>query len=445
MKTLTLLLWALLCPLLLMQTSSTPAGTLCDAREVQLKNNYIQIEPTGVDDTAHIQCALDLAVERNIPEIRLTRGDFQIGALSAQNFRGTLQGGGADHTRVRLLEHSIDCNTASAAVTFAGGEPRVRWLSLIWVSHLEPCALGSGQQLRTLLHFTTPGGDPSSCSSDVIAATVDRVVLEGPDLGAYGYYVYRTALRVEPTAHGSDCRNALLGTFRINRSTISRFPYGVEIRMRGGATVGIHKNSFVDNGVGVAVRDSGATVVVAGNYFATANYEPRTICQFEGRGMIAENLEVYQNLTRLDVHANTFDVETSFFCGAVGLQLIRMPGAADASAVVTGNKFLMMGAVERELFDVGAAISAQGVSGAVVKDNQFTELRSNTDLLTFIQVDAGSMDGVSGWTIDSNHGFAEVENLADIFLGENVSQTLVGPGQGAAVVDYGYDNTVLPQ
>lgn len=440
MKALTFLLWALLPSFLLTHASQTLSQTVCDAPEAQLKNNYIQIEPTGLDDTANIQCALDLAVERNIPEIRLTRGDFYISTLSARAFVGTLQGGGKDHTRVRLLERSIACSTASAAITFAGGEPRVRWLSLIWDRYLSPC----GSPPLTLLQFTTLGDNPSSCSSDVIVATVDRVALEGPGMGPYGWWEDGTAVRVEPARDGSDCRNALLGSFRLNRSIISRFPYGVEIRMRGGATVGIHKNSFVDNAVGVAVRDSGATVMVAENYFATANYEPRTICAFTGRGMIVDNSEAYQQVTRLDVYANTFEVENSDFCGAVGLHLNKAPGAADASVAVSGNKFLLVGE-ETTLGTPGAAIFAQGVSGAVVKDNQFTELMSATDLPTLIQVEAALMDGVTGWTIDSNNGFAEIENLADIFLGENVRGTLIGPAQGAVVIDYGFDNTVLPQ
>ena len=182
MKTLTFLLRALLFPLLLTQTSSTLAETLCDAREVQLKNNFIQIEPNGLDDTANIQCALDLAIERNIPEIRLTRGDFYISALTVQNFRGTLQGGGKDFTRVRLKEDSINCAATTSAITFAGGEPRIRWLSLVWGNIMEPCTESSRSvgELTTLLHLTGVSGDPSSCSSVVISAVIDRVALDGP-------------------------------------------------------------------------------------------------------------------------------------------------------------------------------------------------------------------------------------------------------------------------
>ena len=101
--------WKILPVLLLIHATQTLAQTVCDAPEVKIGNNVIQIEPTGTNDTTNIQCALDLAVEKNIPEIRLTPGDFKIGALSAKDFVGTLQGGGKDHTRL-ILTYSFNCS-----------------------------------------------------------------------------------------------------------------------------------------------------------------------------------------------------------------------------------------------------------------------------------------------------------------------------------------------
>ncbi len=94
MRALNLKLWAVLPVILLIHTAPSFAQTVCDAAEVKLGNNFIQVAPAGVDDTANIQCALDLAVEKRIPEIRLTRGDFYISSLLSRGFAGTLQGGG---------------------------------------------------------------------------------------------------------------------------------------------------------------------------------------------------------------------------------------------------------------------------------------------------------------------------------------------------------------
>lgn len=440
MKARALLLWVLL-PLIFSSFAATALPQpLCDARDVQLSNNFIRIEPTGFDDTANMQCALDLAAERNIPQIRLTPGDFYVSTLYVKDFTGTLQGGGADQTRVRLLEASIDCESTGSAITFAGGEPRVRWLSLIWDRSLSPCTPGSGA-LRSLLHFTGFHDDPTSCSSDVTAASVDRVVLVGP--GFSDEFTYGTAIRVEPVHSVSDCRNTLLGSFQLSRSTIDSFPIGVEVRMRGGAIVGIHKNSLVHNGSGLDVRDSGATVTVAGNYFSHTHYATTSACHFAGRGMRVINSEAYRAATRLDVYANAFEVSDSDNCEGVALALTQEPAAAGVSIAVSGNEFLLVG-TGTWYGAGGVAISSQGVSNAVVKDNRIAEA-APIRWGARIQVEAGSMEEATGWTIDSNRGFAEQPDWADIFLGENVRKTVVGPGQNAVVIDYGLDNTVLPQ
>ncbi len=106
-------------------------------------------------------------MEKSIPEIRLTRGDFFISSLSAQNFVGTLQGGGRDHTRLNVLDQSVDCaamearGEATAAIKFAGGEPRVRWLTLAVDPTFCPCATGGSYGgLSAMVHFTGHGELP---------------------------------------------------------------------------------------------------------------------------------------------------------------------------------------------------------------------------------------------------------------------------------------------
>jgi len=446
MKSLTFLLWALVPPLLLSQANSTLAESLCDAREVQLKNNFIQIEPNGLDDTANIQCALDLAVERNIPEVRLTRGDFYISALTVQNFRGTLQGGGKEFTRVMLREDSIDCAATSSAITFAGGEPRVRWLSLVWGNILEPCTESSRSagELATLLHLTGVSADPSSCSSDVISTVVDRVSLRGP--GFISGVSHSTAVRAEPTVGDSACRNALLGSLRLNRSEIHNFDVGLSLRMRGGATIGIHKNRFGNNGLGLVIADSAATVTVAGNNFE--NIFPRStlnVCRGFGAGVLVSNSELYSAVTRLDVHGNSFYVYDSDNCPGRGLALRQGPGAAVVGIVLSNNEFYLDWT---GLHLNGAyAVESEGVSGAVINDNVFAQdLERGSDGATSILVSAAGSNGVSGWTIVLNRWLRNYDiNWADIVLGDNVSNTLIGPGQNAVVTDYGYENTVLPQ
>lgn len=438
-------LWALLPIILAIHANTASSQSLCGAREVQLKNNFIQIEPNGLDDTANIQCALDLAVERNIPEIRLARGDFYISTLAVQNFRGTLQGGGKAFTRVRLKEDSIDCASSSSAITFAGGEPRVRWLTLEWGAFTNPCTQSSQPigELATLLHFTGVIADTFSCSSDVIFAAIDRVALEGP--GFISGVRHSGAVKVEPAVGDSACRNGLLGSFKLNRSEISHFDVAMSLRMRGGATVGIHNNAFFNNGQGLAIMDSAATVTVAGNRFA--NIDPRSTLTFQcrgvGVGMLVSNSELYSAVTRLDVHGNNFYIYDDDNCPGHGLALVQAQGAANVSIVVSNNEYVLdwTGSHLHSAY----AVDSQGVSGAVINDNLIAQ-EPEYQGATSIRVSATGSDGVSGWTIVSNRWLgAYDENWADIVLGDNVSNTLIGPGQNAVVTDYGYDNTVLPQ
>ena len=131
MRALILKLWAVLPTVLFIHTTPSLAQTVCDAAEVKLGNNYIQVAPTAVDDTANIQCALDLAIEKRIPEIRLTRGDICIVALLAKGFSGTMQGGGQDYTRIFMKEQVIHCGNASSAITFEVCEPIIRRLQKV--------------------------------------------------------------------------------------------------------------------------------------------------------------------------------------------------------------------------------------------------------------------------------------------------------------------------
>jgi len=430
-------LWAVLPTLLLIHAIPSLAQTECSAPEVKLGSNYIQIAPTGVDDTQNIQCALDLAVEQRIPEIRLTRGDFFIGALLARGFSGTLQGGGQEHTRISLLAQAIECGYASSAITFEGGEPRIRWLHLVWEPGVEPCVSGSGW-LGSLLNFTGGTGDGTSCVTDVVYATVDRVTLDGPARGSADAPDFTSGVKAWARDSASpDCRNLLLGTLRVNRSRISHFGTGVGLSMEGGAQAGIFRNILDGNHNGLLVSNSNATVIVDGNHFSSAPMETPSSCHGSGVGISVTNWRPQEGSARLDVHSNVFDVAQGGWCSGFGVWMTREPEAPGVAFIMSDNRFVLSG------HDPGVTgIQALGVSGAVVSGNAF-EIRSGGDLALYL----GSRNAAEAtlWTVVSNTGLDSPLNNADIVLGEGARQVLIGPGQGADVVDNGYDNTVLPQ
>lgn len=437
MRSLQFKLWAVLPAILLIYTTPSLAQTVCSAPEVKLGNNYIQVAPNGVDDTENVQCALDLAVEKRIPEIRLTRGDFLIGALLTSGFSGTLQGGGQDYTRISLLEQAIECGYASSAITFEGGEPRIRWLHLVWEPGVQPCIDGSGW-LGSFLKFTGGTGDETSCVTDVIYATVDRVTLDGPARGSADAPDFTSGVSAWARDGASpDCRNLLLGTLRVNRSRISQFGTGIGFSMEGGAQAGIFRNILDGNHSGLFVSNSNATVIVDGNHFSSVPTETPSSCHGSAVGINVTNWRPQEGSIRLDVHSNVFDVSQGGWCSGFGVWMTREPETPSVGVVLSDNQFILSGN------DPGVTgIQALGVSGAVVSGNAF-QIHSEAGLAVYL----GSRNAAeaTAWTIVSNSGLETPANNADIVLGEGSSQNVVGPGQGADVVDNGFDNTVLPQ
>jgi hypothetical protein len=447
MRSLQSTLWAFVPALLLIQTMPSLAQTVCGAPDVKLGNNYIQVAPTGVDDTENIQCALDLAVYESIPEIRLTPGEFFISSLSARGYAGTLQGSGRDHTRVNLLHQSIDCAAIEArgelpaAIRFAGGEPRIRWLTLVAAYDVLPCASGGsrGGALPAMVHFTGRAGNPPACSADVVYGTIDRVNLEGPRIYSWVPQPVETAILVSPQPSGNpECLNSLLGSVRINRALVDGFPAGSRINMRGDAQVSVLNTNFAGNHYGLELVDSNAVVTVFGNRFASKSPGSYSCCEGGGTGLAVDNLAESGGATRLDVRSNTFEVSSGGFDWAWGIWLRRNPGATSIQPVLVSNHFRLTGG------DPSAtAVSTHGVSGGLVSD---CSLWGSGQFLVVTSGDIGQADR---WTVVSNRGLAELNMLypddADIYLGENSSNALIGPGQSAVVRDEGIDNITLPQ
>jgi len=430
MRSLQFKMWAVLPIILLIQAMPSAAQTVCGAAEVKLGNNFIQIAPTGVDDTENIQCALDLAVERNMPEVRLTRGDFSIGALSVQGFHGTLQGGGRDYTRLVLRPNTFSCDYGSAAIRFSGGEPRVRWLSVTWDPATNPCP-------GILLHFTGSEGSADSCSSDVIYATVDRVALHGPSTGFGDATSYSTAVAAWPLDSTSEnCNNSLLGTLRVNRSVISGFGTGVRLNLQGGAQAGIFQNVLDGNHTGMFVRDSNAVVTVSGNHFASVGNASVSSCFGAGVGVRISKHVGTDDYLRLDLYRNTFDVDVGWPCTGFGIWMDQGVGAGALDTVISSNQF--------HLHSIATGIQAVDVSAVTVNSNTF-EMGSQDTLGLLVSAVFSYPEPVSGWTVVSNSGFGGSDGGTDILLDEGTSNNLIGPNQGARVVDNGTNNSVLPQ
>jgi len=450
MRSLRSRLWAVLPTLLLLQTIPSLAQTVCGAPEVKLGSNYIQVAPNGTDDTENIQCALDLAVERRISEIRLTQGEFFVGSVSVQDFVGTLQGGGKDHTRLSILDQSVDCaasaarGEATAAMKFIGGEPRIRWLTLSVDSDIWPCATGGTYAgLDAMIHFTGHRGS-EACTAAVIFGTIDRVNLEGPRIyGIEPKPMYTGVLSDAERSGDPGCRNSLLGSIRINRSLIRGFSTGAWLNLRGNAQVNVLNTDFDGNFVGLRLDDSNALVTIFGNRFASKAPGSFSCCESGGVGIGVHNQIVSTGLTHFDIYGNVFEIRSGGFDSSWGIRLLRNPGATSVGLVATRNHFQLTGGG-----NLAVAVSSNGVSGGILSDNLFSSYLQGSGLA--LSVNADFLGEADRWTFVGNRGLADMyipdlENDAHVFLGVNSSNALIGPGQAAIIRDEGVRNTVLPQ
>lgn len=428
-----LLLWATLPAMVLTQAVLVHAQIVCGAPQAKLVNNVIQIAPNGTDDTDTIQCALDLAVEKNIPKVRLTRGEFFVSTLSAEDFMGTLQGGGKEFTRLTLLG-GLDCSAVSGAIKFAGGEPRLRWLTVGMPRYGSPC---SGGSLNAMVQFTGVTNVSVPCSYDVVFATIDRVALEGPRNYVLPPWDIINGILVSPEESDEPtCPNNLYGTFKLDRSVVSGFPLGAKIHMLGGgAQIGVYNSTFDGNHTGLYIDDSNATVTVSKSHFASKPANSPQTCTSDGTGMVvsAHSEDITGGMTRLDVHGNTFDVRAGWPCSAIGLVLRQESRQTILNPVISNNHFRLT----RELWD--SLLSSWGVSGGVLNGNRIN-ISGQPDLAATVRIDNGA-----DWTVVLNEGFEHLPDQIDIGLGRNTSNILIGPDQGATVQDEGINNIVLPQ
>ena len=76
--------------------------------EVTADDGAIRVRPTGVEDTANLQCALDAAVASGRPTaVRLAPGTFQLAQIVAKGFVGSLEGSGAGATTLTNVARPV--------------------------------------------------------------------------------------------------------------------------------------------------------------------------------------------------------------------------------------------------------------------------------------------------------------------------------------------------
>jgi hypothetical protein len=397
----------------------------CDDDFVQLNNNelVINVAQTGGDDTANIQCALDEAAFNGFPTVRLDTGTYNISNLVVEDFNGTLEGSTQTSTFIDVLPQSIDCQAmenaglTSSAIKFVGGTPRIRFMT---ISAAQPCF---ADQLSTILHFTGESAFANNCANDVIFGAVDRVILEGFDAETGPF---SGVLAIPEGAEFGGCKKTLLGTLKLNRSTVRNTEVGIATGMRSGAQVDINFNEFDSNTIAVLLVDTNQNTTITSNEFFGAS---SSAGEYISIAVLTEEVDA-PNKTRVVIDNNDFNVSSSSGVRSVVIAGIQDGRVANISSVITNNRFFLSGV------DTFGVVFGD-ISNTHVASNLFS---GNGAAAVFV----GGDTPVTGWTITANNmaGFSS-DTVADIHLDANTSQCIIGPAQGAFVNDMGSNNSHL--
>ncbi len=84
---------------LILGTAAAQPANPCDPAFVARTGKIIRVSPTGIDDTANIQCAFDWANAKGPGmTVRLTPGTFHTAQIVVNDFHGSFRGSGANKT-----------------------------------------------------------------------------------------------------------------------------------------------------------------------------------------------------------------------------------------------------------------------------------------------------------------------------------------------------------
>jgi hypothetical protein len=396
----------------------------CDANFVTISNNVIVISPTGVDDTANIQCALDFARDSGFGLVKLQIGDFLISQLLANGFTGTFQGTTRSNTTITVMDGSIDCTAISnamrtpAAMTFAGGDTRLRFMTLQADS---PCM--NGEQIESLIHFTGEPAD-ASCGNDVVFGSVDRINLEGA--GPDGDVSTAITAFAEGHAFGT-CRNILTGTFKANRLEIQGVNRGIMTSMQGGAQVDINFNDFQDSFIGYEMQRSNQNTTVAFNDFTGQGDDSRNYF-----ALVAQGGADAPDSTGLEIKNNRFNLSADPTANdpfpAIGFVSFLDGAPTTVNLTVQSNTFNQS--------DNSVGVAGFGISKGFVANNEFNGEAFNSVWLSSF----GTSRNADDWFVGGN----EFEGPANsILLDEGTNRCVIGPAQSVDVSDSGSSNFIL--
>jgi hypothetical protein len=406
------------------------------AQRVDPATRTITVEPSGGDDTAAVQAALDACVTFGPGcTVHLTEGTFHTQQLVAREFRGTFRGAGQDATVLQPFERfTVSSDEVAVArpptpenpwpfhVVFIGGDVTVSDLTLRMTGE-EPAHPWTlfGLEWTVMAASLTITGEETE-------ATVERVTVEGGPGGFEGVNlingIYTEGFLPpsddpDPTVYATPL--PMRGTFVIRDSTFRSLGWGTPLFNLTDAQVLIENNRYEGTFSGGDAQDVGrSTVVVRDNVLED----------------VAIGFEVIQGGQSAPSGPSTFVVHGNEFDGvsAVAVRLSDLENERTIGAVVDGNTFRLDGDA--------VAVTGSHADGVVVRGNVVRgDGRAFVEIGVAPDEDSAPTPAV-GWVIAGNDAAGLSVTDALVTLGSGSDGTIVVCDGAGTVSDEGVANVV---
>jgi hypothetical protein len=235
------------------QASANP----CEPAYVKVRDNQFTVRPSGTDDTANLQCALDTAKAAGAGStVQLVKGNYQTGFIDVAGFDGTFKGAGIGKTVITPLAN-LDCLALSAQnilpslFTFRLGNPRILDMTISidkpTCTDVSSVIYLTGSKLGT--------GDPcANLKPEHGKGTIARVEVTTPWQSGFGLL----GITIKPEfnwlpAVNNACHAQFSGDYQITDSIIDGFytgGTGVLTGTYGKSNILIDHNTFIHNWYG---------------------------------------------------------------------------------------------------------------------------------------------------------------------------------------------------
>jgi hypothetical protein len=397
---------------------SATAQTACDPAYVEDRPaaGAIFVYPTGEDDSANLQCALELATEKRVANVRLARGDFSVSGVEVYDFHGTLQGAGRSSTVLNLYPDGVSCSAGTQTpLTFRRGDFKIKYLTLRALSTCQ----GTGNSYTALALYGRPKG--TGCDPDVLFARLERITMEtGEQEGGNRITAIRAGAEAAFTFDG--CSRFLLGKLDVWQSTFRGFDQVIAARMQGHSTVDISNNRF-ENCAGVFSTDlASQDTSIVENYVGP-----------DAQGRNRAGGKIVHGRAR-DFDPNDIRVERNTFILNQGDSAFTTVGRAEditprQSAITLANNLIE---IEQSAGPSSlAVINIDAYNGGVIKNNLMTGTAARNGVLF-----SGART-IDGWLIDDND-FGGNPIRFDPYIGVTLGDNFIGEDQNTTVIYEGF-------